>query len=54
MTPILVPEFYGDENQTVIDTQPLTTILIVIASGVAAISVALLVYFKKHNHKKSD
>jgi hypothetical protein len=50
MTPILVPEFYGDGNQTVIDTQPLTPILVVIASGVAVISVALLVYFKKRNH----
>jgi hypothetical protein len=47
MTPILVPEFHGDENQTVIDTQPLTTILVLIVSGVAVISVALLVYLRK-------
>lgn len=50
MTPILVPELPEDKNQTAIDTQPLTTILIVLAAGVAVISVALLIYFKKRNH----
>jgi len=49
MTPILVPEFHGAENQTVTDTQTLTTRIGLIASGVAVISVVLLVYFKKRN-----
>jgi hypothetical protein len=47
MTPIIVPESHRDENQTVIDTQPLTQILVVIAFGIVVISVALLVYLKK-------